>query len=80
MKNRLLFIIVFLTSFGFAQEVDSTLVVIDSTVIDSVGLKFNKNSLQNTSAMVAFYERLYQLEQSKQTKANGIHYKSHQLI
>jgi LysM repeat protein/lysophospholipase L1-like esterase len=73
MKNRLLFIIVFFTSFGFAQEVDSTLVVIDSTVIDSVDLKFDNNSLQNTSAIVAFYERLYQLEQSKSGTVNVVH-------
>ncbi|MEY2739156.1 MAG: hypothetical protein RL259_1065, partial [Bacteroidota bacterium] len=54
MKNSLLFIILVLTSFGFAQEVDSTLVVIDSTVVDSVELTFEKNNLQNTSALVAF--------------------------
>lgn len=73
MKNSLRFIILLLTSFGFAQEVDTTLVVIDSTVIDSVELKFDKNSLQNTSALVAFYERLYQLEQTKSGKLNVVH-------
>ena len=48
MKNRLLFILLVLSSFGFAQEVDSTLVVIDSTVVDSVELTFEKNNLKNT--------------------------------
>lgn len=73
MKNRLLFILLVLTSFGFAQEVDSTLVVIDSTVVDSVELTFEKNNLQNTSALVAFYERLYQLEQTKSGTLNVVH-------
>jgi LysM repeat protein/lysophospholipase L1-like esterase len=73
MKNNFLFLIVFMTSFVFSQEVDSTLVVIDSTVIDSVVLKFDNNNLQNTSALVAFYERLYQLEQTKSGKVHVVH-------
>lgn len=73
MKHNFIFLLFFLTSFGFAQEVDSTLVVIDSTVVDSVELKFDKNSLQNTRALVALYERLYQLEQTKSGKVNVVH-------
>jgi LysM repeat protein len=73
MKNSILGLLFFLTSSVFAQEVDSTFVVIDSTIVDSVEVKFYKNDIQNTSALVAFYERLYQLEQTKQGNLNIIH-------
>jgi LysM repeat protein len=73
MKNSILGLLFFLTSSVFAQEVDSTFVVIDSTIVDSVEVTFDKNDIQNTSALVAFYERLYQLEQTKQGNLNIVH-------
>lgn len=73
MKNSILGLLFLLTSCVFAQEVDSTFVVIDSTIVDSVEVTFDKNDIQNTSALVAFYERLYQLEQTKQGNLNIIH-------
>lgn len=73
MRNSILVFLFLITSFSFAQEVDSTFVVIDSTIVDSVEVTFDKNSIQNTSAIVAFYERLYQLEQTKTGKLNVVH-------
>jgi LysM repeat protein len=73
MKNSILGLLFLLTSCVFAQEVDSTFVVIDSTIVDSVEVTFDKNDIQNTSALVAFYERLYQLEQTKQGNLNIVH-------
>ena len=73
MKNSILVLLFLLTSCVFAQEVDSTFVVIDSTIVDSVEVTFDKNDIQNTTALVAFYERLYQLEQTKQGNLNIIH-------
>lgn len=73
MKNSILGLLFLLTSSVFAQEVDSTFVVIDSTIVDSVEVTFDKNDIQNTSALVAFYERLYQLEQTKQGNLNIVH-------
>jgi LysM repeat protein len=40
---------------------------------DTIDVTFDKNDIQNTSALVAFYERLYQLEQTKQGNLNIIH-------
>ena len=59
MKNSIIVFLFLLTSFSFAQEVDSTFVEIDSTIVDSVEVTFDKNSIHNASAIVAFYERLY---------------------
>lgn len=73
MKNSILGLLFLLTSSVFAQEVDSTFVVIDSTIVDTIDVTFDKNDIQNTSALVAFYERLYQLEQTKQGNLNIIH-------
>jgi LysM repeat protein len=73
MKNSILGLLFLLTSCVFSQEVDSTFVVIDSTIVDSVEVTFDKNDIQNTSALVAFYERLYQLEQTKQGNLNIVH-------
>lgn len=73
MKNSIIVFLFLLTSLSFAQEVDSTFVVIDSTIVDSVEVTFDKNSIQNASAIVAFYERLYQLEQTKTGKLNVVH-------
>lgn len=73
MKNKIILFLLGLTSFGFAQEVDTTFVVIDSTIVDTVEVTFDKNDIQNTSAITAFYERLYQLEQSKEGKINIVH-------
>ena len=73
MKNSIIVFLFLLTSFSFAQEVDSTFVVIDSTIVDSAEVTFDKNSIQNASAIVAFYERLYQLEQTKIGKLNVVH-------
>lgn len=73
MKNSIIVFLFLLTSFSFAQEVDSTFVVIDSTIVDSAEVTFDKNDIQNTSALVAFYERLYQLEQTKQGNLNIVH-------
>lgn len=73
MKNSILGLLFLLTSCVFSQELDSTFVVIDSTIVDSVEVTFDKNDIQNTSALVAFYERLYQLEQTKQGNLNIVH-------
>jgi len=73
MKNSILGLLFLLTSCVFAQEVDSTFVVIDSTIVDSIEVTFDKNDIQNASALVAFYERLYQLEQTKQGNLNIVH-------
>jgi LysM repeat protein len=73
MKNSILVLFFLLTSCVFAQEVDSTFVVIDSTIVDTIDVTFDKNDIQNTSALVAFYERLYQLEQTKQGNLNIVH-------
>jgi LysM repeat protein len=73
MKNSILGLLFLLTSCVFAQEVDSTFVVIDSTLVDTIDVTFDKNDIQNTSALVAFYERLYQLEQTKQGNLNIVH-------
>src|SRR5574343_93070 len=73
MKNKIILFLLGLTSFGFAQEVDTTFVAIDSTIVDTVEVTFDKNDIQNTSAIAAFYERLYQLEQSKEGKINVVH-------
>ena len=47
MKNSIIVFLFLLTSFSFAQEVDSTFVVIDSTIVDSVEVTFDKNSIQS---------------------------------
>ena len=43
MKNKIILFLLGLTSFGFAQEVDTTFVAIDSTIVDTVEVTFDKN-------------------------------------
>lgn len=78
MKSKILLLLFGFSFFGFAQENDSLLVPIDSVafdvpVVDSVEVIFSGNDVQNVSAVTAFYEKLYQLEQTKQGKINIVH-------
>jgi LysM repeat protein/lysophospholipase L1-like esterase len=78
MKSKILLLLFGLSFIGFAQENDSLLVPIDSLafddpVVDSIEVVFFGNDIQNVSAVVAFYEKLYQLEQTKQGKINIVH-------
>jgi LysM repeat protein/lysophospholipase L1-like esterase len=78
MKSKILLLLFGLSFFGFAQENDSLLVPIDSVafdvpVVDSVEVIFSGNDVQNVSAVTAFYEKLYQLEQMKSKKINIVH-------
>ena len=62
--------------FGFSQ--DTLLVPIDSVevevpVIDSIEVTFTGNDIHNPTALIAFYEKIYQLEQSKSGKINIVH-------
>ena len=78
MKSKILLLLFGLSFFGLAQENDSLLVPIDSVafdvpVVDSIDVIFSGNDVQNVSAVSAFYEKLYQLEQTKQGKINIVH-------
>ena len=78
MKSKILLLLFGLSFFGIAQENDSLLVPIDSVafdvpVVDSIDVIFSGNDVQNVSAVSAFYEKLYQLEQTKQGKINIVH-------
>ncbi|MCL9769795.1 GDSL-type esterase/lipase family protein [Flavobacterium sp. HXWNR69] len=76
MKSRFLLFLLVFSFFGFAQ--DTLLVPIDSVevevpVIDSIEVSFTGNDIHNPNAIIAFYEKLYQLEQSKSGKINIVH-------
>ena len=75
MKNRFLMFLLGFSFFGFAQ--DTLLVPIDSAevdvpVIDSIEVTFTGNDIHNPNALLVFYEKMYQLEQSKSGKINWI--------
>jgi hypothetical protein len=76
MKNRFLMLLLGISFFGFAQ--DTLLVPIDSVevdlpVVDSIEVTFTGNDIHNPNALLAFYEKMYQLEQSKSGKINIVH-------
>lgn len=62
--------------FGFSQ--DTLLVPMDSVyadipVVDSIEVTFTGNDIHNPNALLTFYEKMYQLEQSKSGKINIVH-------
>lgn len=76
MKIRFLLFLLGFSIFGFAQ--DSLLVPVDSVdieveVVDSVEVTFSSNDFHNVNALLPFYEKIYQLEQSKSGKINIVH-------
>ena len=76
MKNRFLMFLLGFSFFGFAQ--DTLLVPIDSVevdlpVVDSIEVTFTGNDIHNPNALLAFYEKMFQLEQSKSGKINIVH-------
>lgn len=76
MKNSFLMLLFGISFFGFAQ--DTLLVPIDSVevdlpVVDSIEVTFTGNDIHNPNALLAFYEKMYQLEQSKSGKINIVH-------
>lgn len=76
MKIRFLLFLFGFSIFGFAQ--DSLLVPLDSVdieveVVDSVEVTFSSNDFHNVNALLPFYEKMYQLEQSKSGKINVVH-------
>ena len=78
MKSKILLLLLGFSLLSFAQENDSLLVPIDSVaidipIVDSIEVVFSKNDIQNSVAISAFYNKLYQLEQTKQGKINIVH-------
>ena len=78
MKSKILMLLLGLSLFSYAQENDSLLVPIDSVafdvpVVDSIEVIFSGNDVQNATAIRTFFEKLYQLEQTKQGKINIVH-------
>ena len=76
MKNRLLMLLLGISFFGFSQ--DTLLVPMDSVyadipVVDSIEVTFTGNDTHNPNALLTFYEKMYQLEQSKSGKINIVH-------
>lgn len=76
MKNRLLMLLLGISFFGFSQ--DTLLVPMDSVyadipVVDSIEVTFTGNDIHNPNALLTFYEKMYQLEQSKSGKINIVH-------
>ena len=78
MKSKILMLLLGLSLFSYAQENDSLLVPIDSVafdvpVVDSIEVVFSGNDVLNATAIRTFFEKLYQLEQTKQGKINIVH-------
>lgn len=78
MKNKILILFLGLSFLSYAQEIDSLLIPIDSVaidipVVDSIEVVFTGNDIQNTTSIRTFFEKLYQLEQTKQGKINIVH-------
>lgn len=73
MLTRLLFFILLFCSLGQAQEVDSAFVVVDSVAVDSTEVLHFVNQIENEQVLFAFYEKLRQLETSKNGKINIVH-------
>ena len=76
MKNRFLMLLLGFSFFGFSQDtllVPMDSVYVDIPVNDSIEVTFSGNDIQNPNALLAFYQKLYQLEQTKQGKINIVH-------
>ncbi|WP_445718866.1 GDSL-type esterase/lipase family protein [Flavobacterium sp.] len=76
MKSKLIALFLGISIFGFSQ--DSLLIPVDSVyvdipVVDSVEVVFTGNDFHNSNALLAFYEKVYQLEQIKSRKINIVH-------
>ena len=76
MKSKLIALFLGISIFGFSQ--DSLLIPVDSVyvdipVVDSVEVVFTGNDFHNSNALLAFYEKVYQLEQTKSRKINIVH-------
>ena len=62
--------------FGFSQDtllVPMDSVYVDIPVVDSIEVTFTENDIHNPNALLTFYEKMYQLEQSKSGKINIVH-------
>lgn len=62
--------------FGFSQDtllVPMDSVYVDIPVVDSIEVTFTGNYIHNPNALLTFYEKMYQLEQSKSGKINIVH-------
>lgn len=62
--------------FGFSQDtlfVPMDSVYVDIAVVDSIEVTFTGNDIHNPNALLTFYEKMYQLEQSKSGKINIVH-------
>ena len=62
--------------FGFSQDtllVPMDSVYVDIPVVDSIEVTFTGNDIHNPNALLSFYEKMYQLEQSKSGKINIVH-------
>jgi LysM repeat protein/lysophospholipase L1-like esterase len=76
MKNRLLMLLLGISFFGFSQDtllVPMDSVYVDIPVVDSIEVTFTGNDIHNPNALLTFYEKMYQLEQSKSGKINIVH-------
>ena len=76
MKNRLLMFLLGISFFGFSQDtllVPMDSVYVDIPVVDSIEVTFTGNDIHNPNALLTFYEKMYQLEQSKSGKINIVH-------
>ena len=76
MKNRFLMLLLGFSFVGFSQDtllVPMDSVYVDIPVVDSIEVTFTGNDIHNPNALLAFYEKMYQLEQSKSGKINIVH-------
>ena len=76
MKSRLLILFLGFSFLGFSQDtllVPMDSVYVDIPIVDSVEVVFTGNDFHNSNALLAFYEKVYQLEKSKSGKINIVH-------
>ncbi|AXG73103.1 LysM peptidoglycan-binding domain-containing protein [Flavobacterium arcticum] len=73
MLNKLLSIFFSIVCASTCAQVDTTEVVIDSIVIDTVAIAPVGNSITNDTVMKAFFEKLKVLEEQKSGKINIVH-------
>ena len=76
MKNRLLMFLLGISFFGFSQDtllIPMDSVYVDIPVVDSIEVTFTGNDIHNPNSLLTFYEKMYQLEQSKSGKINIVH-------
>jgi LysM repeat protein/lysophospholipase L1-like esterase len=62
--------------FGFSQDtllIPMDSVYVDIPVVDSIEVTFTGNDIHNPNSLLTFYEKMYQLEQSKSGKINIVH-------